>query len=186
MPDRSLIERIRRLEDREAIRELVARYCLAIDGRDVARIADCFTADGGFRSRDGVLNARGRAAVVQQFHGRFAALGPTFHYTHDHVLRFDDGDADRASGIVTSHAELVRNGEPMWVALRYDDEYRRDDGHWRFQDRLLSFMYYLPVRDYPVALTERDRMRAYGTPAAADWPEGLVSWKEYAPPTRGD
>ena len=125
MPELTLPERIRRLEDREAIRELVARYCLVIDGRDVAGIADCFTADGGFRSRDGVLNARGRAAVVQQFHGRFAALGPTFHFTHDHVIRFDDRDADRAWGIVTSHAELVRNGQPMWVALRYEDEYLR-------------------------------------------------------------
>lgn len=185
MPDTSLTARIRRLEDREAIRELVARYCLAIDGRDMQCIADCFTADGGFRSRDGVLNARGRAAVVQQFHGRFAVLGPTFHFTHDHLIRLDDDDGDRGSGTVTSHAELVRNGRPMWVALRYEDEYRREDGQWRFHDRLLSFMYYLPVRDYAAALTERDRMRAYDSAVPADWPEGLETWQRYAPPSRG-
>jgi uncharacterized protein (TIGR02246 family) len=180
--DEDLSRRLRRLEDRAGIGELVARYCFAIDDRDVAAIADCFTADGCFRSLDGVLDARGREAVVEQFHGRFAALGATYHYTHDRVLEFDPRDPDAARGIVAAHAEVVRNGEPMWVALRYADRYRREDGRWRFAERELSFMYYLRVEEYVAALRGRERMRAYANAAAADWPEGTEGWRRYAPP----
>jgi uncharacterized protein (TIGR02246 family) len=180
--DEELLQRLRRLEDRAEIGELVARYCFAIDDRDVAAIADCFTADGRFRSLDGVLDAQGREAVVRQFHARFAVLGATYHYTHDRVLDFDPLDRAAAHGVVAAHAEVVRHGEPMWVALRYADRYRREDGRWRFADRELSFMYYLRVDEYVEALRGRERMRAYERAAPADWPEGSAGWRRYAPP----
>jgi ketosteroid isomerase-like protein len=175
----SLEKRIQVLEDREAIRELITRYGLVVDDRDMDGIAACFAQDGAFRSRDGVMNARGREAVLAQFRGRFAVLGPSNHYTHDHLLRFDEQDPDRAYGIVTSHAEVVRNGEPMWAALRYEDVYLREDGRWRFLDRLLSFFYYVKVADYASCLPQILRMRAYEEPAPADYPEALPSWRRY-------
>lgn len=180
--DEDLLRRVRRLEDRAEIGDLVARYCFAIDDRDLAVVADCFTTDGSFRSLDGVLDARGREAVVQQFHGRFAALGATYHYTHDQLLEFDPADPDSARGVVAAHAEVVRNGEPMWVALRYADRYAREQGRWRFAERVLSFMYYLRVEDYVDALRGRERMRAYAHPAPADWPEGTEAWRRYESP----
>lgn len=181
MTDLALLEaRIRRLEDREAIRALVGRYGLVIDDRDIEGIADCFTEDGRFRSRDGVLDAQGREAVVAQFHGRFSVLGPSNHFTHDHLVWFDDDSPDLARGLVTSHAEVVRNGTAMLAALRYADAYRRcADGRWRFADRELSFFYYLDVADYAACLPRADRMRAYESPKAADVPEGLDSWRRY-------
>jgi hypothetical protein len=175
----SLERRLARLEHREAIRELVARYGIVIDDRDVEGIGECFCVDGRFRSRDGVLDARGRGAVVEQFHGRFAVLGPSNHFTHDHIIRFDEADDRHAFGLVTSHAEVVRNGRPMWAAIRYEDEYRVEDGRWRFADRLLSFFYYLDVADYAARLGDPLRMRAYADPAPADVPEQLDTWKRY-------
>jgi len=175
----TLEHRIRRLEDREEIRELVARYGIVIDDRVIDGIADCFTVDGAFRSRDGVLNARGRDAVVEQFRSRFAVLGPSNHFTHDHIIRFDEQHPDRATGLVTSHAEVVRHGQAMWTALRYEDEYHREDGRWRFADRLLSFMYYVRVEEYAAAMAGTERMRAYAQPTAADYPEKLESWQRY-------
>lgn len=171
--------RIRRLEDRESIRQLVARYGVVIDNRDVEGIGACFTREGCFRSRDGVMNARGRDAVVAQFHGRFAVLGPSMHWTHDHLVWLDEADPDRARGLVSSHAEVVRNERPMVCALRYEDVYRREDGEWRFEDRLLSFFYYVEVRDYAESLGSLLRMRAYAKPAPADYPEALQSWRDY-------
>jgi hypothetical protein len=96
---RTLEERIARLEDLEAIRTLVARYGFAIDDRDIAAVADLFTNDGRFRSTDGVMDASGRQAVLAQFEGRFAALGPTNHFTHDHVIRLDDAAPGTARGL---------------------------------------------------------------------------------------
>jgi ketosteroid isomerase-like protein len=176
----SLEARLRRLEDQAEIRQLVSRYCFVVDDRDVDAIADCFVPDGRFRSADGVMDARGRQAIVDQYHGRFAALGPGIHITHDHVIDFDDSDPDRAIGRVSCSAELVRHGKAMLVALRYEDEYWRDtDGRWRFADRLLSFFYYLEPHEYAEGLADPLRNRAYDAPAPADFPERLPSWQRY-------
>ncbi len=177
--------RIQRLEDRESIRDLVAAYGFAVDDRDTDRLASLFTTDGRFRSEDGVLDAHGRQAVIEQFRGRFAVLGPTNHVTHDLLIEFDDEDPDRASGRLSSHAEVVRNGITLVTALRYRDSYRREDGRWRFADRLLSFLYYVPAAEYAEALSARDRMRVYEENAEADWPEKLDSWKAYYGDTTG-
>jgi SnoaL-like domain len=177
--DAVLQRRLHRLESRFAIRELVGRYGFVVDDRDLAGIGRCFTLNGVMRSKDGVMNARGRDAVIEQFHGRFVVLGPGNHFTHDHIIRFDDADDSHAFGLVSSHAELFRNGEPMIAAMRYEDEYRIEDGEWRFADRLLGFFYYLKLAEYPRYLGELLRMRAYAEPAAADFPERTGTWREY-------
>ncbi len=175
----SLEARILRLEHREAIRELVARYGTVIDERDIDGIGACFARDGRFRSRDGAMDARGREAVVQQFHGRFSVLGPSNHFTHDHVIWFDEGSSLRAFGLVSSHAEIVRRGEAMLTALRYQDEYLLEDGRWRFADRLLSFFYYLKPSDYQRVLPSAMRNLADTTPRPADWPDGTETYRNY-------
>ena len=176
--DSSMPERLRRLEDRAELTELIARYCIAVDDRDVEALASLFTPDGRFRSADGVMDAVGRDAVMEQFRGRFAALGPTNHFTHDRIFEFG-ADPDAAAGLVTSHAEVVRNGRALVAALRYADAYRRVDGRWRFADRLLSFLYYLPAEEYARGFVSRLRMRAYGDERPADYPEGLPTWRRY-------
>lgn len=176
---RTTEQRLARLEARVEIRELVARYCFTIDARDIEGIGRCFTRDGSFRSLDGVMNATGRDAVVAQFHGRFAVLGPSNHFTHDHVIEFDDLQCDRASGIVNTHAEVVRNDEPLLASLRYHDDYRLEEGRWRFQSRTLSFFYYGRPADYREIMVGTLRNRAYAEPKPADFPEGLPSWQTY-------
>jgi uncharacterized protein (TIGR02246 family) len=184
LEERALEERIQRLEDRDAIRELIAQYGFSIDDRDIEGIAALFTPDACFRSVDGVMNATGRDAVVQQFHGRFAVLGPSNHFTHDRVVRFDPANADLAFGTVSSHAEVVRNGTPMITALRYADTYQKLEGRWYFKERVVSFLYYLPPQDYAGAWNDRFRMRAYGDRRPADFPEGLPNWEHYHSDTR--
>jgi uncharacterized protein (TIGR02246 family) len=166
--------RIRRIEDRLAIRELVSAYTFAIDDRDLDRVANLFTEDGRFRSADGVMDAVGPKAICDQYRGRFDALGFNFHVTHDLALDFTG--PDDATGQVSSHAEVVRNGQAMVTGMRYHDAYRRcADGQWRFADRCIHFFYYLPVADYREALTGRGRMRAYGDVRDAELPEG--AWR---------
>jgi ketosteroid isomerase-like protein len=175
----NLEARFARLEARVEIRELVARYCFAVDARDVPGMADCFTHDGSFRSIDGAMDATGRDAVIDQFHTRFAVLGPSNHFTHDQLIIFDDDDASRATGLVNAHAEVVRNGSAMWTSLRYHDEYRHEYGKWRFKVRALEFFYYLRPADYADAMLGVLRNHAYRTPHAADFPEALSSWRTY-------
>lgn len=175
----TLETRLRRLEARVQIRELIARYCFSVDARDIAGIGECFTRAGRFRSLDGKMDAAGRAAVIEQFHARFAVLGPSNHFTHDQLVEFQPGEPERARGIVSSHAEVIRNGEPLWAALRYRDEYCLEEGRWRFSDRVLEFFYYLNPNSYGEVMCSTLRNRAYPTPHAADYPERLESWQRY-------
>ena len=181
MSESNLERRIRRLEDRTEIGELIARYGLAMDNRDMAEIEAIFTPDAVLRSRDGVMNAVGRDAIVQLYRGRFTVLGPSNHFTHDRIVAFDAQDDDLARGVVVSHAEMNRKGQGMIAAIRYADVYRRQAGAWRFAERELSFMYYVAAAEYVDALGTglAKRMRAYEEPRAADWPEGLDSWRKF-------
>ena len=176
-----LERRIARIEAREEIFELIARYGLVMDDRDMSGMEGIFTKDCVIRSMDGVMNATGLDAVVEQFRGRFKVLGPSNHFSHDKIIRFDDHNPDAATGMVLSHAEMNRKGQAMITAIRYDDTYRRDQERWKFSERVLKFFYYAPAAQYLDVLGEGlgSRNRAYEVPVAADWPEKLPSWKSY-------
>lgn len=177
MPD--LEARIARLEAESQIRQLIARYCFAIDDRDIDAIRALFTDDACVRSADGVMNASGIEAIIAQYHGRFDVLGAGQHFMHDIRLDFDDTDPDTARGLVSGHAELWRTGQMMVTALRYDDRYRRTPAGWRIAERTIGFLYYVPLADYPGILRTRARNRAYGDAREADFPEKLPSWIAY-------
>ena len=167
-------ERIGRIEDREAIKDLVVLYGFVMDERDIDGIYRLFAEDAELRSQDGVFSADGIEKIVETYQGRFAVLGPTNHVSHGHVVRFDAADPDTATGLVAASAEVVRNGQTMWVALRYKDTYRRTSAGWRFQSRLMSYMYYIDVNEYADGLREEGRNRAYGDRRPGDWPEALT------------
>jgi ketosteroid isomerase-like protein len=176
-----LERRLRRVEDRFEIQELVARYGFAMDDRDVAALPGLFTADAEVTSQDGSMQAAGRDAVVQMFRRRLEALGPSNHFTHDRLLTFSPDSPDEAEGLVLSHAEMNLRGAAMVTAIRYRDRYRCEDGCWRFRSRALSFMYFVHARDYADALGAGValRNRVLREPRAGDWPESLATWKDF-------
>lgn len=165
--------RVARLEDIHQIRQLVSRYGFAVDDRDVEAVKRLFAEDGVLRTESGPPKGHGVEAIGAYFGGRFAVLGPTHHFTHDHVIDFDDEDPALAHGRVSSHAEVWRDGAPMLTALRYLDTYVRLSDGWRFRSRTQSYMYFVDVRQYPEALGHRLRVRLGPTEAdwrPADWP----------------
>lgn len=168
-------QRLQRVEDRQAIQELGILYGYIMDERDEDGIRQIFTADATLRSADGVFSAEGIDSIVETYLGRFKALGPTNHFSHGHVVRFDDADPDVARGLLASHAEVDRNGTAMQVALRYKDQYRREDGRWKFSARLMSYMYYMPIAELSELGDGASAVRAYGDRRPADWPESLYS-----------
>lgn len=168
-----LEERLRRVEDKLAIAELVALYGFVMDERDLTGLPSLFTEDARLGSADGVFDARGLPAIAEAYAGRFAVLGATNHFVHAAISRPDPGDPDLASGLVSGHAEVVRDGQALLVALRYHDAYRRTAGGWRIRERVMGYMYYLPVDRYAETLPTDDRSLVYGEPRPADWPAVL-------------
>ncbi|MGC5256127.1 nuclear transport factor 2 family protein [Gordonia sp. DT218] len=172
--------RLRRVEDRQELAELVLLYFHVMDERELDALPRIFTADAHLGSGDGVFDATGLAAITDTYQGRFDALGATFHYSHGLIVEFDAADSDVASGTLTGHAEVVRNGTPMIVGLRYRDRYRRTSDGWRIADRIMSYFYYTPADRYVEVMPSDDRNLAYGDPRPADWPSvltgGDLSW----------
>ncbi|MCY4565348.1 MAG: nuclear transport factor 2 family protein [Gammaproteobacteria bacterium] len=180
MSDSSALERrIDRLESRIAITELVSAYCEACDEHDIPRLAALFAEDAVYGSPSGVLVSTGRAEIAEMFVRAFQVRGPGFHWTHDLVINFDEESADRATGVVASHAETFVNRVPSLAAMKYDDEYRRVDGRWLFARRSIRFLYYVPAEKYLEALKSKRRLCFEGAWSDADYPESLPAWQEF-------
>jgi ketosteroid isomerase-like protein len=136
-----LEERMRRIEDREAIRELRATYCFLVDdGRGDELVDDHFTEDAccDFRAARGDITplvSKGREEVRHFFTQVVPALlRDMSHTVHNHRITLD---GDRASG--ECYFELTATegstGDAVVGAGRYLDRYRRVDGEWRFEER---------------------------------------------------
>jgi hypothetical protein len=168
---RELLDRVGRLEDRAEIQDLAVRYCFAIDSHDYDKLRSMFTADACLRTHSGRIKGLGVDGIMAYFESHLPSLGPSNHFVHGHIVEFDDGERDRATGIVASHAELGRNGTPMITAIRYLDKYERVVGRWRFRERIQSYMYFVDVREYSDVLVSELRIRTTkDNPQPADWP----------------
>ena len=135
----TLEERVRAIEDREAIRELTARYCqLAVQGLSEG-VVDLFSADGVMEA--GGRLERGRERLLALYRESFQAVRP-IPTVHNHVI---DLDGDRASGFCTLELRMVENGEAVTAAGHYEDAFERVDGVWKFAQRRLVFYHRVPL-----------------------------------------
>ena len=175
----TLEHRLAILEAKTEIAELLTRYCVAIDDRDFPGIESCFTVDGQLIGKDGREPGVGRDAVLARYRARFRDLGPTCHWTHNHVITVNPETLTDATGLVLSHAAIWRGGKAHVASLRYEDVYRHEDGAWRIASRTTGFFYYLPVAEYAEGLGDTLRMRAYGDRRPANFPEPLASWQTW-------
>jgi uncharacterized protein (TIGR02246 family) len=145
-----LLARIERLEALDDIRQLVAKYALALDMRDMDAMAGLFVPDvqvGRGRS--------GREALRDYFDEtmRVQFIG-TSHHVGNHIIEFEG--ADTAKGIVYSKNE--HETPSAWVAMQmmYADDYARIDGVWLFRRRLPLYWYAADMREPPIG---EDKMR---------------------------
>jgi ketosteroid isomerase-like protein len=148
-----LEQRVKALEDREAIRELCATYCFLVDDGSFDELVErCFTVDAlcDFGAADGSVGplvARG-SAEVRTFFGQVVAslLRGMAHTVHNHRIELE-GDAARGECYFELTAESVVDGEALVGAGRYLDRYRRVDGAWRFAERRAEIAYIAPLSE---------------------------------------
>lgn len=176
MTDALLLARIDRLESLDAIRQLPAKYALALDMRDMDAMVSLFPADvrvGRDRSGRAELRAYMDATLRSPFTG-------TSHHIGGHVIEFDD--ADRAHGVVYSkneHETPVAGGADEWVIMQmmYVDDYVRQEGRWFFARRLPLYWYAADLNKPPVG---SHKMRWPGTdPAEGTFHQLFPSWTEF-------
>lgn len=167
--DATLLQRLERIEGRQEIEDLAVRYGFAVDDHDFEAIGSLFAPNARLRTKAGHVKGEGLDEVVNYFRTHFGRLGPSNHFVHGHIVQFTDDD--NATGLVSSHAEVWRDGIPMLTAMRYEDAYARVDGRWLFTERVQTYMYFVDVRDYPDTLGADNRIRTdKANPKRADWP----------------
>ncbi|MBI1181386.1 MAG: SgcJ/EcaC family oxidoreductase [Alphaproteobacteria bacterium] len=174
-----ILDRLDRLESKDAIRGLVTAYAIACDEHDLPRLSSLFTDDATFSSSSGAVWVSGRDAIAAMFIETLKTRGPAFHWTHDVSVEIDPDDPDSATGLVYSHAETTPNGVVSLAAMKYVDGYRRADGRWRFSKRTVNFLYYVPFAEYGDGLNSEKRLFSGGERVPADYPESLPQWQEF-------
>jgi uncharacterized protein (TIGR02246 family) len=162
-----LEHRVTRLEDRAAINDLVVRYFLASDNDDLTIIADSFTEDAVFAS-SGQTCGKGRDGIVEFIRTARSHMGLTIHTPHYVQATFDrDG---HACGLVGAHLELVLGGRALYGAVRYVDEYIKQDGAWLIAQRDMRTIAIAPWSDFGQAMESPLPARWPGSETTSDFP----------------
>ena len=149
---KDLEAKVAELYDREALRDLRYRYHECINEAQMAEIPDLFTEDGelDFAHLD---KAKGREQIKAFFSGlgrdRSApdsrrGLYRVRQFIHNHVLKVT---GDHATGYAYLEAKPVYNGESYVVAARYNDEYVKREGRWRFSKMNLTPFFMVPLKE---------------------------------------
>ena len=138
MADGELLARLRRLEDREAIRDLHNQYCFIQDrghashaAADVeAFLALCHPEIVWDNSPDGSRAHRGRAAVAGYLDRLWRRFDSCMHYVHNLSIVFESDQ--RARGRSSFDAVGDIGGRAFVAAGYYEDEYIRSGEGWQF------------------------------------------------------
>jgi hypothetical protein len=167
-------ERFDRLEALDAIRQLVAKYCLALDMRDLDALCGLFPEDVRV-SRE----ARGRRALKRWFDQTMREqFTGTAHVTGNHIIEFED--PDHARGLVYSRNEHETADEWVIMTMMYWDAYERIDGCWLFRRRLPLYWYATDLNKPPIGANKMrwPGQEAYEGGYASFWPSWQRFWSE--------
>ena len=126
------------LEEKDAIREVLAEYCFALDGGRYEDMAALFTADGTWDTAFG--NGTGRAAIAQLARDIRARAGdnrPRAIHLVTNIAIALNGD----SAQVRSNWTVVQNspeGPKIGSGGAYHDQMVKQGGRWLFRYRKID------------------------------------------------
>ncbi|MGH7986568.1 MAG: nuclear transport factor 2 family protein [Candidatus Binataceae bacterium] len=130
--DSELERRITVLEDIEAIKRLKARYCAVCDdNHNPDNITKLFAEDGIWEGA-GVGSHQGHAAIRALFQGFQERISFSQHNVMNPIIEVN-GDHARASWYFIGPFTMRKGNRAMWLAARYEDDYVKISGEWKFQ-----------------------------------------------------
>lgn len=150
---------LERVAAHDEIRQLVNRYAVALDARDLDTLASLFVGD-----------------VRAQFRTMLAEIGVTFLNVGTSVVDLTGPDA--ATGVVYCHAQVQEADAWIHQAIVYRDTYARRNGRWRFVKRVHELVYgevaatnplQQPPADWPERSVGRGTVPASHPTWAAFW-----------------
>lgn len=127
----TLEERLQRLEDDRAIRDLKARYLRACDTKAPEVVRDCLTPDSAVIAYEGFPRFNDRDAFVAIFAQMGCAQGIfDIHHGSNAIISFES--ETRATGKWSLFFHNINLGAQTLtqMGVEYDDVYVKADGRW--------------------------------------------------------
>ncbi|HEY4030290.1 MAG TPA: nuclear transport factor 2 family protein [Caulobacteraceae bacterium] len=121
---------------------MIHHYAMLNDAGDFQAMAEMFAEDGVFaRPSQGDVLIRGKAAILAAYTSRPARF--TRHMITSVVVTVEGPDDARALSYLSLHTGqpgegLPRPAEPAYLIGDFRDRFVREDGAWRFRERLGS------------------------------------------------
>jgi len=136
----SLEERLQKLEDEQAIRNLLVEYGHDLDTQDLVGYSKLFAKDGTWKG--GIGSAQGPEGILAMLQKAMAKAPPfdpnkvrSFHLLTNFFIVVD-GDKATARSKWTFFRRTDDNKLAPSLAGHYDDTFVREDGKWKFKSRV--------------------------------------------------
>jgi hypothetical protein len=133
--DTDISTMVRELADRQAITDLIYRYCRSVDRLDIP-LGHSVWHEDGHADYGSVYKGAGRGVIdficAQHLH--------TLHHTHQvgNILIELNGDTAASESYVTANLRIRRGEQLMQMSVwgRYVDRWSRRDGGWGLERRI--------------------------------------------------
>ena len=131
------------LEDIQEIKRLKARYCVFCDNSyDADGLASLF-------AENGVMDDgwRGGAKGREDIRNFFIKAGPRVPFARHMVMNpmiEVAGDEAKGTWYLFEACTYLEGNRAVWGSARYDEEYARVDGEWKFKSIRLNAFFWAP------------------------------------------
>lgn len=140
-----LLQRVDRLESRQAMRDLVTDYCQAFDGVDFPRFLSIWWDDCVWDIGPPFGRFDGHAGIEKAVR---EVLWPVWRETHHLTsnLRVTFDDADNARGVCDVDCMgSLRDDSVQMISATYTDHFQRRAGTWKILRRDVVIHYFNPI-----------------------------------------
>ena len=138
-----LENRLRVLEDIEAIRNMKMRYAAFCDDNyNPDGIAELFVEDAVWEAT-GLGKFEGREAIRKFFQDASKIFTFALHYTLNPQIEVN-GDTGKGKWYVHMPCTLGDGNQAAWVAAHDEEEYVRVDGEWKFKHKIATIHFTTP------------------------------------------
>jgi ketosteroid isomerase-like protein len=166
----NLEDRVKRLEDRDKIRETVYNYVHGMDKRNVALFRTLWTDDARYVVDPPFSTSSGVDAIAATLEGFHLVFSDLHHHTTNLVIDGPHGDvASTLSDVLVTGTDA--EGVAWTSACTYHDKLRRVGDDWRFTERHVEIHYMVTWLE-PQSIDSDTRL--YLTPEHAEHLVGLA------------
>jgi hypothetical protein len=139
------VENVITTSDYEGARQLLSRYCFALDRGRLEELSPLFHRDATFSvSFESGLQHTGRDTIhawyAQFYQARPGQFRHTRHKIYEPLLVIDGATA--TSSTYFDADSIDPDGNVRVISGRYDDVMVKEEGQWFFKDRMITVLYH--------------------------------------------